>query len=112
MKDLWHKQEQARSSRREEVYAALQYVASFLCLVSEWKDSEELEPQPKEKWIFVDKKRVGNEASHRVVCGSTQLLVYEMWKRRQVHENAGTFCRTAIFVKEFGMMKKATYGRT
>ena len=31
--------------------------ASFHCLVAEWKDCEELEPKPKEKLIFVDKKR-------------------------------------------------------
>ena len=42
---------------REEVYAALQYAASFHCLVEEWKDCEELKPKPKEKRIFVDKKR-------------------------------------------------------
>ena len=34
---------------REEVYAALQYAASFHCLVEEWKDCEELKPKPKEK---------------------------------------------------------------
>ena len=34
---------------REEVYAALQYAASFHCLVEEWKDCEELKPMPKEK---------------------------------------------------------------
>ena len=48
---------------REEVYAALQYAASFLCLVEKWKDCEELKPKPKEKWIFVDKK--SEEAKHR-----------------------------------------------
>ena len=42
---------------REEVYAALQYAASFHCLVEEWKDCEELKPKPKEKWIFVENKR-------------------------------------------------------
>ena len=44
---------QARAStiqqEREEVYAALQYAASFHCLVEEWKDYEELKPQPREK---------------------------------------------------------------
>ena len=40
----------------EEEYAALQYAASFHCLVEEWKDCEELKPKSKEKWIFVDKK--------------------------------------------------------
>ena len=39
-----------------EVYAALQYSASFHCLVEEWKDCEELKPKPKEKWKFVDRK--------------------------------------------------------
>ena len=29
---------------REEVYVALQYAASFHCLVEEWKDCEELKP--------------------------------------------------------------------
>ena len=42
---------------REEVYTALHFAASFHCLVKEWKDCEELKPKPKEKWIFVDKKR-------------------------------------------------------
>ena len=41
---------------REEVYAALQYAASFHCLLEEWKDCAELKPKPKEKWIFVDQK--------------------------------------------------------
>ena len=33
---------------REEVYAALQYAASFHCLAEEWKDCDELKPKPKE----------------------------------------------------------------
>ena len=41
---------------REEVHAALQ-------LVEEWKNCEELKPKPREKWIFVDKKR--EETRHR-----------------------------------------------
>ena len=40
----------------EEVHAALQYAASFHCLVEQWKDCEELRPKPKEKWVFVEKK--------------------------------------------------------
>ena len=39
---------------REKIHAALQYAASFHCLVAEWKDCEELNPKPKEKWTFVD----------------------------------------------------------
>ena len=34
---------------REEVHAALQYAASFHCLVGDWKDCEELKPKPEEK---------------------------------------------------------------
>ena len=42
--------------KREEVYAALQYTASFHSLVEEWKDCEELKPTSKEKWTFVNTK--------------------------------------------------------
>ena len=48
---------------RGEVYVALQYAASFHCLVEQWKDCEELKPKPKEKWIFVDKR--SEETKHR-----------------------------------------------
>ena len=34
---------------REEVYAALQYAASFHCLVEEWKDCEEDSGQSRKK---------------------------------------------------------------
>ena len=44
----------------EEVYAALQYAASFHCVVEEWKGCEEIKLKPKEKWTFVDKKRETN----------------------------------------------------
>ena len=55
---------------REEVYAALQYAASSHCLVEEWKDCEELKPQPKDKLIFVDKKM--EETRHRTEwCAAT-----------------------------------------
>ena len=53
---------------REEVYATLQYAASFHCLVEEWKDCEELRPKPTEKWNFVVKKKRGHEASNGMVC--------------------------------------------
>ena len=36
---------QTFQQEREEVYAALQYAASFHCLMKEWK---ELKPKPKE----------------------------------------------------------------
>ena len=48
---------------RGEVYAAMQYAASFHCLVEQWKDCEELKPEPEAKWIFVDQKK--EETKHR-----------------------------------------------
>ena len=45
--------------RREEVYVALQYAASFHSLVEQWKDCEQLKPKLKEKWNFVDKRSEG-----------------------------------------------------
>ena len=39
---------EARAETREEVHVALQYAASFHCLMEEWKDCEELKPEPKE----------------------------------------------------------------
>ena len=57
---------EARASTvRLERYAALQHAAIFHCLVEEWKDCEELKPQPKEKWNFVDNQR---EETNGVVC--------------------------------------------
>ena len=35
---------------------ALQCAVSFHSLVEEWKDCEELKPEPKEKWVFMEKK--------------------------------------------------------
>ena len=69
----------------------MQYAVSFHCLVEQWKDCEELKPKPKEKWVFVDKK--SGETKHRTECGSRQVSMYEMWKRKQTnegrcHENA------------------------
>ena len=45
------------------MYAALQYAASFHCLVEDWKDFGELKPKPKEKLTVVDQKR--EETKHR-----------------------------------------------
>ena len=54
---------------REEVHAALQYAASFHCLVEEWKDCEELKPKPKAKLTFVDQRE---ETKHRTEwCAET-----------------------------------------
>ena len=67
---------QARANtvqQEREVYAALQYAASFHCLVEEWKDCEELKPQPTDKLIFLDKTR--EETMHRTEwCAVTKLV--------------------------------------
>ena len=52
---------------REEVYAALQYAASFHCLVEEWKDCEELAEATRKVGFRGNEKR-GNETSNGVVC--------------------------------------------
>ena len=65
---------------REEVHANLQCAAGFHCLVEEWKDCEELQPQPKEKWIFVHEKRA--ESKHRTEWCAVTSRYREMWKRQ------------------------------
>ena len=45
--DEWRMSGAGKSKEREEVSAALQYAASFHCLVEEWKDCEELKPSQK-----------------------------------------------------------------
>ena len=52
----------AMQQEREELYAALQYAASFHCWVEQRKDCGELRPKPREKRIFVDKSE---ETKHR-----------------------------------------------
>ena len=65
---------------REEVYAALQYAASFHCLVEQWKECEELKPEPKEKLIFVDQKR--EELKHRTEwCAEADRYRCMRWRR-------------------------------
>ena len=61
MEERWRRSEPPQFSlkKKEEVYAALPYAASFHCLVDEWQewhDYEGLKPKPKDKCIFVDKK--------------------------------------------------------
>ena len=52
---------QARAStihqEREDVYAVLQYAASFHCLVEEKKECKELKPKSNDKLIFMNKYR-------------------------------------------------------
>ena len=65
--------------RGEEVYAALQHSDSFHCLVEEWRDCEELEPQPTEK-LFLSTKSRCKETLHGVVCDHKQVPFHEMRK--------------------------------
>ena len=37
--------------------------------------------------------------------------MYEMWKRKQTHEDARKMYRAKILVKRFGKMVKAPFGR-
>ena len=38
--------------------------------------------------------------------------MYEMWKRKQIYEDAKKMYRTKILVKKFGKMEKTTFGRS
>ena len=51
-----------------------------------------------------------NEASNRVVCGSRQVSMHEMWKRKQIYEDAREMGRTKIHVKKFGKMERRHLG--
>ena len=56
------------SIAQQDVYAAPQYAVS---LVKEWKDCQELEPKPKEQWIFANRK--GKAKKHRTEwCGAAR----------------------------------------
>ena len=74
--------------KREEVCAALQYVPSCHCLVDEWRDCEELQPKPQEKWTFVDKKVEAKKHRTGVLCGCEQTPLHEVWKKQQKDQHA------------------------
>ena len=67
MKDLWRKREQRQCSKKEKCTKALQYAASFHCLVEEWKDCEGLKPKPKGKVGLRASEKRGSEASNGVL---------------------------------------------
>ena len=79
---------ETKQQEREEVHAALQYAASFHCLVEELKDCDELKLKPKEKWIFVDQKK--EETKHRTEwCAEAEKYrCMRCGERQQVHEDA------------------------
>ena len=53
-------------------------VRSFAVCSQQRKDCEELKPKPKEKWIFVDQKKRGDETSNGVSRGNQQVSVHEV----------------------------------
>ena len=53
-----------------------------------------------------------NEASNRVVRGSEQVSMYEVRKRKQVHEDARKMYRAKILVKKIEKMEKSPFGRS
>ena len=68
---------------REEVYVALQYAASFHCLVEGKKEAKA------ERKVGVLSTREGVRMKPRTerCAGSKQVSMYEMRKRKQIHEN-------------------------
>ena len=77
-------QAETMQQEREVVYGALQHVASFFCLVEQWKDCEELRPKPKEQWFFVDKKSGSMKHGTEWCVETKEVSMYEMWKRKQI----------------------------
>ena len=64
----WRK---SKDSAAEEVYAAVQYAASFHCLVEKWNECEELKPKPIEKGNLRRPEKRRNETSNRMVAPAT-----------------------------------------
>ena len=65
--------------------------------------------QTERKSGFRGKEKRESEASNRVACG--RVSVHEMWKRKQIHEDASKMYRTKIPEKKIGKMVKTTFGR-
>ena len=102
------REDSQQEREREDMFAALQCAASLHCLVEKWKDCEELKPKPKERLIFVDKKR-GNRAPHGVVCKYQQLSMYEMWKSKYM-EMQGTCTGPKNLSADLGKWRKRHLG--
>ena len=47
-----------------------------------------------------------------VVRGSEQVSMYEMRKRKQIHENARKMCCAKVLVEKSGKMEKSPFGRS
>ena len=96
---------------REEVYAALQYAASFHCLVEQWKDCEELRPKPVEKWIFVGKK--SDNMKHRTEwrAEADKYRCMRCGRGSKQMKMPGKMYRTETLDKKLGNMEKAPLER-
>ena len=93
---------------REEVYAALQYAASFHCLVEEWKVCDELKPKPQEKRIFVDQKKEETKHGMEWCAEANKYRCMRCGKKQQTFEDAREMRRTKFLVKKLEKMEKAS----
>ena len=87
----------AAQQEREEVYAALQYAASFHCLVEEWKGLQELSSHSRKKSGSSWTKK-SEETKHRTEwCSDAE---------------ARKMYRIKILVQKFGKLEQTTFGRS
>ena len=102
---------EAMQQKRQEVYATLQYAASFHCLVEERKDCEELKPKPKEKWIFVDQKKEGRNIERSGARKPTSIGALRVGKSSKYMKMSGT-CTGPTFLSQILEVEKASIGRS
>ena len=96
---------------REEVYAALQFAASFHCLVEEGKDCEELRPKKKEMWVFVEKKSDNTKHQTQWCAEADKYQCMRCGRGSKYMKIPGSCTAPKILVKKFGNMLKTTFGR-
>ena len=97
---------------REEVYVALQYAASFHCLVEEWKDCEDFRPKPKEKLYFVDRRR--ERVKHRTewCAEANKYRCMRCGKGSKYMKMPGRCDGPKFLSKKRGKMEKSPFGRS
>ena len=93
---------------REEVYAALQYAASFHCSV---KDCEELKPNSKEKWTSVEE---GGDTKHRTgwCAEADKYRCMRCGRGSNYMKMPGKCTGPKIFNQKNGKMRKASCERS
>ena len=82
----------------------MQYAASFHFLVEKWKDCEELKPQPKEKWIFVDKKRESTKHRTEWCATASKYRCMRCGRESKYMKMEGTCTEPKYLAKNFGKM--------